>query len=201
VFDGFATEDVDTGEAVIHLRRGGDGPPVLLLHGYPQTHVMWHLVAPALARDFTVVAPDLRGYGDSSKPETTDDHEPYSKRAMARDGVALMARLGFERFAVAGQQALGQVVRLREEEPVPHRERLGPRRARVHLRRRDDVEDRDPRDAAGVVEGEPVGHPRAAVVAREVEAVEPELGHDGDHVARHRALGVRLVVLGRLRLR
>jgi haloacetate dehalogenase len=102
VFDGFATEDVVTGEAVVHLRRGGAGPPVLLLHGYPQTHAMWHLVAPRLAEEFTVVAADLRGYGDSSKPRTTDDHEPYSKRAMARDGVAVMARLGFERFAVAG---------------------------------------------------------------------------------------------------
>ena len=102
MFEGFETEDVDTGEAVIHLRRGGAGPPVLLLHGYPQTHVMWHLVAPLLARDFTVVAPDLRGYGDSSKPPTTPDHEPYSKRAWARDQVAVMAHLGFERFAVVG---------------------------------------------------------------------------------------------------
>jgi haloacetate dehalogenase len=102
LFDGFATDDVDTGEAVIHLRRGGTGPPVLLLHGYPQTHVMWHLVAPLLARDFTVVAPDLRGYGDSSKPPTTPDHEPYSKRAWARDGVAVMRHHGFDRFAVVG---------------------------------------------------------------------------------------------------
>ena len=102
MFDGFTTEDVDTGEAVIHLRRGGAGPPVLLLHGYPQTHVMWHLVAPLLAREFTVVAPDLRGYGDSGKPPTTPDHEPYSKRAWARDQVAVMAHLGFDRFAVAG---------------------------------------------------------------------------------------------------
>ena len=102
MFEGFETEEVDTSEAVIHLRRGGAGPPVLLLHGYPQTHVMWHLVAPLLARDFTVVAPDLRGYGDSSKPPTTPDHEPYSKRAWARDQVAVMAHLGFERFAVVG---------------------------------------------------------------------------------------------------
>jgi haloacetate dehalogenase len=102
VFEGFETEDVDTGEAVIRVRRAGDGPPVLLLHGYPQTHAMWHLVAPMLARDLTVVATDLRGYGDSSKPDSTPDHEPYSKRAMARDQVAVMERLGFERFAVAG---------------------------------------------------------------------------------------------------
>jgi haloacetate dehalogenase len=81
---------------------------LLLLHGNPQTHVMWHKVAPGLARDFTVVATDLRGYGDSSKPPTTADHEPYSKRAMARDQVAVMARLGFERFALAGHDRGGR---------------------------------------------------------------------------------------------
>jgi haloacetate dehalogenase len=102
MFEGFETEDIDTGEVSIHLRRAGNGPPVLLLHGYPQTHAMWHLVAPRLAEDFTVVAADLRGYGDSSKPATTDDHEPYSKRAMARDQVAVMRALGFERFDVVG---------------------------------------------------------------------------------------------------
>ncbi len=102
MFDGFEVDDIDTGEAVIRVRHGGSGPPLLLLHGYPQTHAMWHLVAPRLARDFTVVATDLRGYGDSSKPATAEDHEPYSKRAMARDQVAVMAQLGYERFAVAG---------------------------------------------------------------------------------------------------
>ena len=84
------------------MRHGGSGPPVLLLHGHPQTHVMWHRIAPRMARAFTVVAPDLRGYGDSSKPSTTADHEPYSKRAMARDHVAVMRQLGFDRFCVAG---------------------------------------------------------------------------------------------------
>jgi haloacetate dehalogenase len=102
VFDGFELDRVDVGEAVLRLRHGGSGPPLLLLHGHPQTHVMWHLVAPRLAEEHTVVAPDLRGYGESSKPATTADHEPYSKRAMARDAVALMGALGFERFAVAG---------------------------------------------------------------------------------------------------
>jgi haloacetate dehalogenase len=102
VFEGFETADVDTGEARIHVRRGGSGPPLLLLHGYPQTHAMWHLVAPALAEDFTVVAADLRGYGESSKPPTTVDHWPYTKRAMARDQVAVMHALGFDRFAVCG---------------------------------------------------------------------------------------------------
>jgi haloacetate dehalogenase len=102
MFDGFELDTVDAGEARIRVRRGGSGPPVLLLHGYPQTHAMWHRVAPLLARDFTVVATDLRGYGDSSKPETTEDHEPYSKRAMARDQVAVMRSLGFEEFSVVG---------------------------------------------------------------------------------------------------
>jgi haloacetate dehalogenase len=109
VFDGFELETIDTGEATVRVRHGGSGPPVLLLHGHPQTHYMWHAVAPRLAQDFTVVAPDLRGYGDSSKPPTTADHEPYSKRAMARDQVALMRHLGFERFSVAGHDRGGRV--------------------------------------------------------------------------------------------
>ncbi|HEY7033750.1 MAG TPA: alpha/beta hydrolase [Thermomicrobiales bacterium] len=108
MFDGFELAKIDTDEAVIRVRHGGSGPPLLLLHGHPQTHVMWHKVAPLLARDFTVVAPDLRGYGDSSKPPTTPDHEPYSKRAMARDQVALMRHLGFERFFVAGHDRGGR---------------------------------------------------------------------------------------------
>jgi haloacetate dehalogenase len=108
MFEDFALTTIDVGEAQIRVRKGGSGPPLLLLHGMPQTHVMWHKVAPALARDFTVVATDLRGYGDSSKPPTTPDHEPYSKRAMARDQVAVMARLGFERFAVAGHDRGGR---------------------------------------------------------------------------------------------
>ncbi|MGD0050933.1 MAG: alpha/beta hydrolase [Vulcanimicrobiaceae bacterium] len=109
MFDGFVLERIDTGEAQLRVRHGGVGPPLLLLHGHPQTHVMWHRVAPDLAREFTVVAMDLRGYGESSKPPTTDDHEPYSKRAMARDAVAVMRHLGFERFAVAGHDRGGRV--------------------------------------------------------------------------------------------
>lgn len=93
---------IDTGEAIIYVHHGGSGPPLLLLHGHPQTHVIWHKIAPRLAHDFTVVAPDLRGYGDSSKPPTTPDHEPYSKRAVARDHVVVMQQLGFEHFSVAG---------------------------------------------------------------------------------------------------
>lgn len=102
VFEGFASVRVDTGEAVVNAVHGGSGPPVLLLHGYPQTHAMWHRVAPELARDHTVVAADLRGYGDSSRPDPGDDHAGYSFRAMAADQVALMRSLGHERFAVVG---------------------------------------------------------------------------------------------------
>ncbi|MBV9409004.1 MAG: alpha/beta hydrolase [Candidatus Eremiobacteraeota bacterium] len=109
MFDGFTLSYVDTGEATIRVRHGGSGPPLLLLHGHPQTHVMWHLIAPRLAREFSVVAMDLRGYGESSKPPTTADHEPYSKRAMARDAVAVMRHLGFERFDVAGHDRGGRV--------------------------------------------------------------------------------------------
>ncbi len=102
MFEGFTVDRVDTDEAVLQVRHGGSGPPMLLLHGHPRTHATWHRVAPLLARHFTVVCPDLRGYGASSKPPTTPDHEPYSKRAMARDGLALMRALGHRRFAVAG---------------------------------------------------------------------------------------------------
>ncbi|HEX3549261.1 MAG TPA: alpha/beta hydrolase [Candidatus Elarobacter sp.] len=109
MFEGFTLAHVETGEATIRVRHGGSGPPLLLLHGHPQTHVMWHRVAPRLAHEFTVVAMDLRGYGESSKPPTTADHEPYSKRAMARDAIEVMRQLGFERFDVAGHDRGGRV--------------------------------------------------------------------------------------------
>jgi haloacetate dehalogenase len=109
MFEEFELTRIDTGEATIRVRHGGSGPPLLLLHGHPQTHVMWHLVAPRLAREFTVVAMDLRGYGESSKPATTADHEPYSKRAMGRDCLAVMKRLGFDRFDLAGHDRGGRV--------------------------------------------------------------------------------------------
>jgi haloacetate dehalogenase len=88
---------------------GGEGPPVLLLHGYPQTHAMWHKVAPQLARDYTVVCADLRGYGDSSKPKGLPGHANYSKRAMALDMVEAMEALGFPRFHVVGHDRGGRV--------------------------------------------------------------------------------------------
>jgi haloacetate dehalogenase len=90
------------------VRVGGDGPPLLLLHGYPETHLMWAGLAADLAQDFTVVAPDLRGYGDSSKPPTVPSHETYGKRAMAADGVGLMRQLGFDRFDVVGHDRGGR---------------------------------------------------------------------------------------------
>jgi haloacetate dehalogenase len=102
VFDGFETLEIDAGGVRIHARRAGSGPPLLLLHGYPQTHAMWHAIAPALAEDFTVVACDLRGYGASDKPPTTADHWPYTQRAMAQDQIAVMHALGFDRFALCG---------------------------------------------------------------------------------------------------
>jgi haloacetate dehalogenase len=101
-FPGFERRQVETSGATIDLVTGGSGPPLLLLHGYPQTHVMWRKVAPRLARDFTVVVPDLRGYGDSSKPPAGDNCVNYAKRALAQDQVETMTALGFERFAVAG---------------------------------------------------------------------------------------------------
>jgi haloacetate dehalogenase len=109
MFEGFAERRIRTTHAEIHLRLGGDGPPLLLLHGYPQTSAMWHRVAPALAGRFTVVAADLRGYGASSKPPSGPDHAAYSKRAMAADMVEVMAALGFPAFAVAGHDRGGRV--------------------------------------------------------------------------------------------
>jgi haloacetate dehalogenase len=109
MFEGFERVRVETAGASIHAVVGGEGPPVLLLHGSPQTHVMWHLVAPKLAEEFTVVAADLRGNGDSSKPETTPDHAPYSKRTMAEDQVTVMRHFGFERFALCGHDRGGRV--------------------------------------------------------------------------------------------
>jgi haloacetate dehalogenase len=102
VFEEFARVRVATGGATINAVHGGSGPPVLLLHGFPQTHALWHRLAPALAKEHTVVAADLRGYGDSSRPPEGDDHAGYAFRAMAADQVALMRELGHERFAVVG---------------------------------------------------------------------------------------------------
>jgi pimeloyl-ACP methyl ester carboxylesterase len=102
MFDGFDEFDISTAGASIHGRRGGSGPPVLLLHGIPETHLMWHRVAPQLAEHHTVVATDLRGYGDSGTPASSADHEPYSMRAIGRDQIEVMRQLGYHRFSVVG---------------------------------------------------------------------------------------------------
>ncbi len=109
MMDDFTAAEIQTGETSIFARSCGSGPPILLLHGFPQTHLMWRGVAPLLARDFTVVCADLRGYGRSGCPASAPDHAPYAKRAMARDMVVAMERLGFTRFSVAGHDRGGRV--------------------------------------------------------------------------------------------
>ena len=110
-FDGFEAAHHEVNGVQIFARTGGrrDGPPVLLLHGFPQTHALWHRVAVALAADFCLVLPDLRGYGDSSKPPGEADHANYSKRTMAHDMAQLMSQLGHERFALVGHDRGGRV--------------------------------------------------------------------------------------------
>jgi haloacetate dehalogenase len=105
----FRYQKVDADGIQINCAVGGEGPPILLLHGYPQTHLIWHHVAPVLAENHTVVVTDLRGYGDSDKPAAGPDHAEYSKRAMARDQLLVMQSLGFERFTVAGHDRGGRV--------------------------------------------------------------------------------------------
>ena len=109
LFPGFEARRVRTSGATINLEMGGSGSPVLLLHGYPQTHAMWHKVAPQLARDYTVICADLRGYGDSSKPRGVPGHANYSKRAMARDMAEVMEQLGYLGFHVVGHDRGGRV--------------------------------------------------------------------------------------------
>ena len=118
LFPGFQTKKIKTPGAEIHARIGGSGPPLLLLHGFPQTQVSWHRIAPDLAKEFTVVAADLRGYGDSSKPLDGENHANYSKRAMLLDQIDAMRQLGFRRFAVAGHDRGGRVAwRMAVEQP------------------------------------------------------------------------------------
>ena len=109
MFDGFSEHRVPTDRGTVFARVGGSGPPLLLLHGYPQTHLMWHAAAPVLAQRFTVVAADLPGYGASFRPVPTPDHAAHSKRALAADLVAAMAGLGHDTFAVAGHDRGGRV--------------------------------------------------------------------------------------------
>ena len=102
LFDDFIHQEIKTEETTINLVRRGSGYPVLMLHGYPETHICWHRVAPILADRFTIVCPDLRGCGDSSKPESDSEHVTYSKRVMPQDQVEVMQCLGFSEFAVVG---------------------------------------------------------------------------------------------------
>jgi haloacetate dehalogenase len=108
-FAGFEARQVPTSRGTVHAMVGGSGPPLLLLHGYPQSHLMWHAVAPLLAEAHTVVASDLAGYGASFRPAPAPDHVPHGKRALAQDQVEAMAALGFDRFAVAGHDRGGRV--------------------------------------------------------------------------------------------
>ena len=110
MFEAFTATEIQAGEDTsIFVRTSGSGQPVLLLHGFPQTHLMWRSVAPLLAQDFFVVCADLRGYGRSSCPGSASDHAPYSKRSMARDMVIAMEQLGFSQFSVAGHDRGGRV--------------------------------------------------------------------------------------------
>jgi haloacetate dehalogenase len=108
-FPGFESFRIETSGATINGVKGGKGPPVLLLHGWPQTLAEWHTVAPLLAKDFTVIATDLRGYGDSSKPADGTNHSGYSKREMARDQVEVMEKLGHKTFRLVGHDRGGRV--------------------------------------------------------------------------------------------
>ena len=121
MFPEFEAQDIATRETTIHTLVGGSGPPLLLLHGYPQTHAIWHKIAPQLAESFTVVATDLRGYGDSGKPASDPAHLAYSKRAMAQDQVEVMRSLGFERFFVVGHD---RGARVGHRMALDHRERV-----------------------------------------------------------------------------
>ena len=105
MLEGFEEFDIRVSGTTIHGRRGGAGPPVLLLHGIPETHLMWHRVAPRLTDRHTVVATDLRGHGDSGRPPSAPDHAPYAMRELANDQIEVMHALGHQRFAVAGQES------------------------------------------------------------------------------------------------
>src|SRR5262245_24341327 len=123
-FDAFDTITIQTSRTSVFARCGGSGPPVLLLHGFPETHLMWRTVAPRLARNFTVVRPDLPGYGRSGCPASAPGHAPYAKRAIARELAEVMEQLGFTRFGLAGHDRGGRTA----ASVAP----LGGRRSRRH---------------------------------------------------------------------
>ena len=117
MFQGFEKLNLEANGTTINLVKGGSGPPLLMLHGYPQTHAMWNKIAPRLAEDYTVVCPDLRGYGDSGKVEGDPEHMNYSKRTMAQDQVDVMKQLGFDTFFLVGHDRGGRVSHPRTVEP------------------------------------------------------------------------------------
>ncbi|HIN38407.1 MAG TPA: alpha/beta hydrolase, partial [Dehalococcoidia bacterium] len=118
MFEGFEELQIEANGTTINLVKGGSGPPMLMLHGYPQTHAMWNKIAPRFTEDFTVVCPDLRGYGDSAKVEGDPEHMNYSKRVMAQDQVDVMKQLGFEKFYLVGHDRGGRVShRLTKDHP------------------------------------------------------------------------------------
>lgn len=125
LFPGFASRHIPGESAEIFCRMGGEGPPLVLLHGYPQTHAAWHRLAPELARHFRVIAADLPGYGASSVPAASPDHAAGSKRAMARDIVAVMAKLGHDRFSILGHDRGARVAYRLALDAPQHVERLG----------------------------------------------------------------------------
>jgi haloacetate dehalogenase len=120
-FPGFKRQTIQTSGTTINLLVGGNGPPVLLLHGYPQTHIEWRKIAPEFAKNYTLIMPDLRGYGDSGKPPGGDDHVNYSKRTMALDQVEVMEKLGFKQFAMVGHD---RGARVAHRLALDHSERL-----------------------------------------------------------------------------
>ena len=124
LFPGFTARRVQTSGAVIHTLVGGSGPPLLLIHGHPQTHVEWHKLAPTLAQRFTVVMTDLRGYGDSSKPSDGNNHANYSKRAMALDMVEAMEALGFVRWRRTDKTWPATFAAIRQQCELTHRQKL-----------------------------------------------------------------------------
>src|SRR5438093_1084718 len=131
--DAFTSAKIQTGETTIFVRSCGSGPPLLLLHGFPQTHLMWRRVAPPLARNFTVVCADLRGYGRSGCPVSAPDHAPFAKRAMAQDMVTVMERLGFRRFSVVGHD---RGARVAYRPALDHPSRVEPVAVLTSCRRR-----------------------------------------------------------------
>lgn len=121
LFPGFHLETIEVADGGLRVRTGGSGPPLLLLHGNPQTHAMWHAVAPQMAQNYSVVCPDLRGYGGSLKPEASEDHSPYAKRVMAQDMIQLMTQLGHDSFYLAGHD---RGARVAHRLALDHRERV-----------------------------------------------------------------------------